>query len=143
MDQSRPGMSFAGPGMMLISAALFGFFGFFMVNWNTPGVNGQAVLFRVLCGWTLKVSAIVFIISAVLTMVNRTAGNLLYSAAGLIGAVLFVIVAILDVLDPQHSTVAYGPAILLLFAAWNGYGSWASLREMMAARRPSGELTPS
>ena len=51
----------AGPGIMLISAALFGFFGFFSgITWNALSMTtGKPILFVVMLGWTLRLSAIV------------------------------------------------------------------------------------
>ena len=125
---------FSGPVGMLFSAAIFGFFGFFYLNWNTPGVNGQVVPFRVLLGWTLKISSILFFVSAGVTLAQPVLGNLLYALVGVIGAGLFIIVAVMDLADPQHMIMPYAPFVLVLFAAWNGYGSWTSLRAVLAVR---------
>lgn len=125
----------AGPVIMLISGLIFGFFGFFYVNWSAPGVDGHAVLFRVLLGWTLRVSSILFLASAGITIARPVAGNLLYALVGVVGAGLFVVVAVMDVTDTRHGFMPYGPAVLLLFAAWNGYGSWMSLRSVLSMRR--------
>ena len=127
----------ASAGIMLLSAVIFGFFGFFYgINWNTPGVNGQdPVLFRQLCGWTLKVAAIAYGLAALLTMVSARTGNLLYAIVGLASAVMFVIIAVMDIADTQHAIMPYGPAILLIFAAWNGYGAWQGLRQVMSTQR--------
>ena len=140
MRTSRGG-DFAGPGIMLFSALLFGFFGFgyalglpFGVDWNTPGVDGNPVLFRQMLGWTLKLSAAAFLISALFSFVQPLIANALYSFVGLVGAVLFVIIAVLDVLDTQHGIMVYGPFILLIFAAFNGYGSWQGLRGVLSLR---------
>lgn len=132
MDQSRSGMSLAGPGIMFISAAIFGYFGF-TSNFNYTGVNGEFLLFVALLDYTLKISAIAFFLTGVLTFVAPVAGNLFYSIVGLLSAVLFVVIAVLDIADTQHT--AMHPFLLFLFAAWNGYGSWASLREIMAAKK--------
>ena len=63
-DPRRNHGFFDGPFIMLLSAAIFGFFGFFYANWYTPGLDGNPVLFRVLLGWTLRVTAILFAASA-------------------------------------------------------------------------------
>lgn len=124
--------------MMLLSAAIFAFFGFFYVNWSTPGVDGQVVLFRMLLGWTLKITAIMFAISAVLTFISSFIGNVLYGVIGVLSAVLFLVVAGMDVLDKQHTTMAYGPIILVLFALWNGFGAVTGLKEIMASQAAEG-----
>lgn len=133
----------AGPGIMLISAALFGYFGFFYgINWSTPGVDGQPVLFRVMLGWTLQVSAIGFAAAAVLTYVHGLLGNAVYALIGLVGAILFLVIAAMDWLDAQHGVFGGAPVILVLFALWNGYGSWMSLKAVLAIRAASDAHRP-
>ncbi len=142
MTDRRAGGVLAGPGAMLFSALIFGFFGFFYINWNTRGLQGQVLLFVVLMEWTLKVSAVLFLLSAGLTIARPFLGNLIYGIVGIVGAVLFVVVAIMDVADKQHTIMAYAPVVLFLFAAWNGYGSWSSLRGVLALRAPGPEVDP-
>lgn len=125
---------FAGPVAMLLSAAIFGFFGFFYVDWNSLSANDHVVLFRVLLGWTLKLSAVVFAVAGVVAFSRPVMGNLLYALTGGVAAGLFVVVAIMDVTDDRHGIMPYGPAVLLLFAAWNGYGSWSALRSILGSR---------
>ena len=116
---------------MLLSAAIFAFFGV-ATSWNYTGVNGQFLLFVALLDWSLKIAAIGFAVSAVLTFLSAFAGNLLYSTVGILSAVMFVIVAVLDLMDSQHT--AMHPVLLLVFAAWNGYGSWSGVRETLGWR---------
>ena len=56
----------AGPGIMLLSAALFGYFGF-AYSWDPTGVDGQFLPFVVIVEWSLKGGAIGFVIAAVLS----------------------------------------------------------------------------
>lgn len=122
--------------MMVISAAIFAYFGWFaQIAWNTPGVTGQVVLFRVMLGWTIRIAAIAFGASALIALVAPVIGNVIFAIVGLLSAILFVVIAIMDLLDPQHGIFAYAPIILILFALWNGYGSWTSLTEVIADRR--------
>ena len=123
---------FAGPGIMLISAAIFGYFGFFTIWLTTSGTTGEFLFFVALLEWTLKVSSVGFALSAIVTLANPFVGNLLYSIVGVLGAIALVIVGILDIADAQHT--AMHPAILFLFAAWNGYNSWTGLRALLAYR---------
>ena len=129
---------FDGPVVMLLSAGIYGFFGFFYIDWSTLGVDGQPVLFRVLLGWTLKISACVFLLSGILALAKPFAANLLYSLAGIGSAGLFVVVAVMDVTDTRHGFLpfgnVFGPVVLLLFAAWNGFGSWSALRSILGSR---------
>jgi hypothetical protein len=120
--------------VMLVSAVIFGFFGFYALNWNTPGVNGQVVPFRVLLGWTLRFSSILFALSALLCFAKPVFGHVLYAAVGVVGAVIFIIVAVMDIADKQHGLFAYAPFILVAFALWNGWSSWQSLRRLLGYR---------
>jgi hypothetical protein len=122
----------AGPGMMFLSAVIFGYFGF-TTSWNYQGLNGQFLLFVALLDWTLKGSCLGYLVSGLLTLARPYPGNVLYAAVGLAGTVLFVLVAVLDIIDTQHT--ALHPFVVLLFAAWNGYASWSGLAEL---RRPAG-----
>ena len=128
------------PGMMFLSAAIFGYFGF-ATSWNyNSTITGEFLLFVALLDWTLKGSAIVFLVAAVLTFVRPFAGNLIYGLAGAVGAVLLLVIAGLDFLDKQHT--ALHPLLLLIFAAWNGYGSFSGLREILAGRATSSPFQP-
>ena len=58
----RPTISIAGPGVMLFSAAIFGYFGF-SSSFLYHSVNtGQFLFFVALLDWTLKGAAIGFAI---------------------------------------------------------------------------------
>lgn len=129
MAGARESSVLAGPGIMLLSAAIFGYFGF-ASSFNHQGTAGQLLVFVVMLEWTLKVSAIVFLAAAVLTLANRRLGNFIHGVAGVAGAALFLVVAVLDYLDTQHQAIH--PLLLLVFAAWNGYGSFAGLRAVFA-----------
>ena len=108
-------MMLSGPGIMLLSAAIFGYFGF-ATTWNHNSViDGSFLLFVALLDWTLKGSAVGFGVAAVLTFVRPVIGNLIYGVVGLVGAFLFVLVAVLDWADHQHT--AMHPLLLLLLVA--------------------------
>jgi len=124
---------FAGPVVMLLSAAIFGFVGFFR-DWSAPFPDGKVILFMVLLGWTLRISACVFLLSGILALVRPVMGNLLYALAGIGSAGLFVVVAVMDVTDTDHMIMPYGEVVLLLFAAWHGFGSWSALRSILVSR---------
>ncbi len=131
MNQNR--VLVTNPLLILLSAAMFGFFGFFYQDWDKPFPDGQVVLFMVLLGWTLKISALVFLAAGLLAFVSPVAGNLLYALAGVGSAGLFVVVAVMDLTDATHMIMPYGPAVLVLFAAWNGFGSWSALRSIIGS----------
>jgi len=124
----------AGPVIMGLSAALFGYFGFSM---QPRASDGQLVLFMAILMWTLRASCICFALSAVLCMFAPGVANLLFAVAGVVGAALFLVVAIMDVADTKYAA-AIPPVLLLIFVAWNGYGSWTSLRALAGLRQRSG-----
>jgi hypothetical protein len=118
-----------GPAIMVLSALIFGYFGWVI---KPVATDGQTVLFMWLLSWTLRISAGLFVLSAVITLAAPVFGNLLYALVGVVGAGLFVVVVVMDIADKNYRTIH--PAILLLFAAWNGYGSWLALRAVLAGR---------
>jgi len=134
MNYQQSNTLLAGPGIMLISAAIFGFFGFTtgfpeLTTDNPPQIIPMVVVLK----WTLRGTAIAFLISAIIAMKQQFIANVLYSVIGLISAVVFVVVAVWDMTSVYMSGVHW--FLLLVFAAWNGYGSWTALRELMATRR--------
>ncbi len=133
---------FTRPILILLSAAIFGFFGFFYLDWNKPFPDGQVVLFMGLLGWTLRISAIVFLAAGLLAFVSPIAGNLLYALTGVASAGLFVVVAVMDVTDTAHMIMPYAPVALVLFAAWNGFGSWSALRSIIGSPDRRGPQSP-
>ncbi len=139
MNQNRA--RFTSPILILVSAAIFGFFGFFYADWNKPFPDGQVVLFMVLLGWTLKISAVVFLVAGLLAFVSPIAGNLLYALTGVASAGLFVVVAVMDLTDDAHMIMPYAPAVLILFASWNGFASWSALRSIIGSREQPGFAT--
>jgi hypothetical protein len=128
---SQPNPDLAGPGIMLLSAALFGYFGF-ATTWLTMGNNGQFLLFVAILEWTLKISAVGFLIAAIITGIRPVAGNVLYAVISLLGAVAFLVVLVMDVMDKQHMVLH--PVLLAIFAGWNGYGALTSLKQLLTAR---------
>ena len=117
------------PIIMFISAALFGYFGFFYYSWNTSGIDGQFLLFVAIEAWTLKGCAIGFALAGVLSFVATRPAEFLYAFVGILSAIGFVTAGILDLADNQHT--AMQPFLLFLFAAWNGFGSLTSLRSLL------------
>ena len=122
---------FTGPGYMLISAALFGYFGF-AYNWDSTGTDGQFLPFVVIIEWSLKGGAIGFALAAILSFIASRPAEFLYAAVGIITAIGFVIGGSLDLADNQHTVMQ--PIILFIFAAWNGYSSVMSLKHLLQSR---------
>jgi hypothetical protein len=124
---------------MVISALLFAYFGFggswahqnTMATTTQPShVLGMVVMLK----WTLRAGAITFGVAALLSTLGSTLGPLLYALGGLVTAVLFGIVAIWEWTNPQGYYSGVPAILLIIFALWNGFGSWASLREMLGNR---------
>jgi hypothetical protein len=137
MNQPQPGQALAeGPGIMLLSAALFGYFGFMMAFPEIDVQTGLTNPLVVTLKWGLRATAIALLPAAVVTMMAPLPGNLLYSLVGLASSVFFLVIVGWDLAAPYDSGVH--PALLLLFAAWNGYGSWTGLRRGMRFRRDRG-----
>lgn len=115
---------------MFFSAALFGFFGFYMGPWMTTSVvTGQFLFYVALFNCTLQGSSIACAVCGILSFVAARIAGALYAVIGLLGAASFLVIAVLDWLDP--STIMPGaPFLLVLFAAWNGYGSYRGLMEL-------------
>ena len=124
----------AGPGIMLFTAVLFGFFGF-VINWNPRGIDGTFLWWVAACEWTLKGSALAFFLAAGISFGNLLIGNLVYSAVSLLGAILFIAIAVADFLDDRHTIANYAPILLLIFGLWNGFSGIQGLRATMAELR--------
>lgn len=117
---------------MLVSAGLFAYFGF-GTTWNHYSVvDGRFLLFVALLDWTLKATAVGCGVAFVLTLIKPALGNGVYAVVGLLSAVMLAVVGVMDMADTQHT--AMEPILLFIFAAWNGYGSWLSLRDLMQSR---------
>ena len=123
----------AGPFMMLLSAAIFAYFGFF-IGLTSTTAGGQFVFFFAPLMWTVKIAAIAFAVSAVVTFVAPLPGNLLYAVVGLLSSVALVVVGVMDLADKQY-VAAMPPLLACLFAAWNGYGSWTGLKAGLRLQR--------
>lgn len=136
MSQSNSGGGVASPVIMLLSAAIFAYFGFFM-GMTATAADGQFVLFFALLLWTLRISAVVFAAAALITFVLPRIGSLIYAVGGLLSAAGFVVVGVWDMIDQTYAA-AISPFLAFLFAAWNGYGAWTGLREAMAGGRDNG-----
>jgi len=136
VSDQQPRSGLAGPGIMLLSAAIFGYIGFASA-FSTTGVNGQYLLFVDVFQWTLKGSAVAFVVCGLLTLAQPLAGNLLYGVFGLLSAAGLALAGLMDFLDKQHMVM--NQVLIWLFVAWNGYGSWSSLRDVLAMRRARGE----
>ena len=131
---------------MFISALLFGYFGFFN-NWSHQMTTASAtppntlIPMVVLLKWTLRVGACCFALSGVLAMIGSMLGPLINCLAGLVTAGVFVIVAIWEWTNPQGYFSGVPPILLVVFALWNGHGSWMGLKELRARQAHSNGRT--
>lgn len=118
---------------LFLSTGVFGYFGFFATDWAHERLtSGELLPMIVLFKWTLRLSAIGFGVALLLAFAKRRESELLSGLVGVLGAIAFVAVgawAMATGLSP-----GLPPILLLLFAAWNGYGSWASLRAWFGGR---------
>ncbi|MHC5113398.1 MAG: hypothetical protein ACYTGP_03090 [Planctomycetota bacterium] len=126
---------------MLISAGIFAYFGFAtawpqLTTTNPPETIAMVVLLK----WTIRVSACAFAGAWLLSLLGTMLGPILYAAAGLVGAVIFVIVAIWEWTNPQGYYSGVPAILLLIFAVWNGVASIGGLvsafRRAPAAEAP-------
>ena len=137
MSTEQAGAARTDVFFMVISALLFAWFGF-GTGWAhqyTTTQPPQLLVMVVILKWTLRAGAILFGISAILAMMGSLAGEALYSLAGLATAVLFIVVAVWQWTNPQGYYSGVPAFLLVIFAAWNGYGSWLGLRAVLAAAR--------
>jgi hypothetical protein len=117
---------------MLISAGLFGYFGFMLSYPNTLR-TGDPNWISIVLMWTIRATAIGFAVSALLLFLHRFIAHLFFSSIGLLSAIMFGIVIIWHFTTDAHAPI---PIILLIiFALWNGYSSWRELSGMLAGRR--------
>lgn len=123
---------------MFFSAVLFAYFGYF-ASLTATAVDGQYVVFYDILLWTLRIGAIGFIVSFVLSFVAPRASDLLYALFGLGTSIALVVVAFMDIADTSY-IAAIPPFWAFVFAAWNGYGSGMALRDLLAARRAAQTL---
>ncbi len=117
---------------LLLSVLLFGYFGFFQSWAHERTLEGELLPMVVVLKWTLRISTIAFAIAAILALARRRESHLVAGVTGLLGAIAFAAVAIWDFATPEY--FAGPPTILLaVFALWNGYVSFLSVRTFLAA----------
>lgn len=125
---------------MLISAGLFAYFGFgsswahqYTASTATP--PNQWLPMVAVLEWSLKGGAVAFGLAAAISMAGSMFGPLLYAVTGIISSLAFIAVAIWQWTNSQGYYSGMSPILLVLFAAWNGFGSFSSMRDILAARQ--------
>lgn len=126
---------FTSPWMMLISAAIAGYFGFSASFSYTSSITGEFLFFVPLYEWSLKGAAIAFLVAGVIAFVRPVVGEWIYGGSGLLTAAGLLIAGILDMIDTQH--MVQSPFLTFLFAAVIGIASIASIRDALAVRHPA------
>jgi len=129
---------------MLISGGIFAYFGF-ASTWAhqyTTTTPPQLLPMVVLLKWALRGGAIAFGVSALIALTGSLLGPLLYAVVGLITAVIFAVVAVWEWTNPQGYYSGVPAILLIIFALWNGFGSYSSLREILSARRMASPVEP-
>lgn len=129
---------------MLISGGIFAYFGFgsswaHQYTTTTPPVLLPMV---VLLKWSLRSSAIAYGVSALISLTGSMLGPLLYAVVGLITAIVFALVAAWEWTNPNGYYSGVPAILLVIFAAWNGYGSFSGLREIFASRATASPYDP-
>ncbi len=66
-------------------------------------------------------------------MAGSILGPLLYAVVGLITAIIFAIVAVWEWTNPNGYFSGVPAILLIIFAVWNGFGSYSGLREVIGA----------
>ncbi|MFG0330459.1 MAG: hypothetical protein ACF8PN_11235 [Phycisphaerales bacterium] len=105
---------------MFISAAIFGFFGFFYFT------SSQTLLLFQIVLWTLRGGAAGFALAGVLTLVAPAIGRVLFFLVSAVTVALFAVTGIWHFVDPAVSNL--NGVLLLLFAVWNGASLARSIR---------------
>ncbi|MCP3902147.1 MAG: hypothetical protein GY715_00810 [Planctomycetes bacterium] len=142
MSNGQPAEARSHAFWMLISAGLFAYFGFVMGwahRYTGPQAPqpGQLIPMVAVLMWTIRGSAIGFGASWLISLTGSTLGPLLYAVVGLVGAVIFVVVAVWEWTNPQGYFSGIPAILLLIFAVWNGAAAVGGLRSAFR-RVPAG-----
>lgn len=122
---TRQPTDFLGP---LISTVLFGYYGF-LAGLDTHGSAGEPIALWIAFVWSLRISAVLFAICLVLAARGNPRELLWYGISGAIATAGLAAVLVWDFADPN--ALAVSPFILLIFVAWNGYSSFATIRDAL------------
>jgi len=112
----------------LISTVLFGYYGF-VAGLDTTGSGGEPIPLWIAFVWVLRLSAVLFGLCLVLAARGNPKELLWYGIAGAVATAGLAGVFLWDLADPN--SLAVSPIILLLFIAWNGYSSVATIRDAL------------
>jgi len=110
----------------LISAVLFGYYGFF-AGLDTSDASGATVPLWLGSVWILRIVTVLFAATIALALKDHPWSELAYGAAGLAATLGLLVILVWDQLDTANRT-AFHPLLLVVFVVWNGFGSISTLR---------------
>ena len=110
----------------LLSTVLFGYYGF-VAGLDTHGSAGEPIALWIAFVWVLRVSAVLFAACFVLALRGNPRELLWYGVSGAIASAGLAGVFLWDLVDPN--SLAVHPVLMLIFIAWNGYSSFATIRD--------------
>ncbi len=96
---------------MILSAAIFGFFGFIHLSPQQINTPMTAVV------WTLRIGAAAFALCALLALLGRRESEALYQIAGGLTVIAFLVLGLWLLLGPGLGWQT--GVLLLIFALWN------------------------
>lgn len=117
---------------MVLGALIFGYFGFVMGWAHERTLDDELLWAVVLLKWSLRIGAILFALSAVLAYARFGVASTIAGVTSLATSIAFLVVAAWDWSMPQYSSGVH-PLLLILFAAWNGWGGIEWIREQGGA----------
>ena len=120
-----------GPDVLgpLLSAAIFGYFGFFTGLQSDDG-SGTVVPLFLTTVWVLRVSALLFLAAAVIAILGKSRAGLFAGIVGAIATLGLVVVTAWSMLDPDRD-IAVNHLIMILCILWNAYSSFSSIRSAL------------
>jgi hypothetical protein len=120
-----------GPDVLgpLLSAAIFGYFGFF-TGLRSDDASGAVVPLYLATVWVLRISAILFLASAVIGIVGKHRAGLLAGIAGVVATLGLTVVTAWSMIDPDHD-IAVNHLIMILCILWNGYSAFTAIRSAL------------
>lgn len=115
----------------LLSAAIFGYYGFFFGLSTDDGAGNTVPLFLATV-WALRVAAVLFAAELVVAFLGAFAGiprgGLIAGALGGVATLVLAIVTVWSIADPNWD-IAINHLIMIICVLWNGYASIRAIRE--------------
>lgn len=120
-----------GPDVLgpLLSAAIFGYFGFF-TGLQTDDGSGTTVPLYLATVWVLRLSALLFLAAAVIAILGKQRAGLYAGIAGALATLGLVVVTAWSMLDPERD-IAVNHLIMIICILWNAYSSFVGIRSAL------------